>query len=188
MKVEETSLPGVLLIEPRVFGDERGYFLETFRAERYQAVGIAGPFVQDNLSFSRGPVLRGLHLQHPRAQGKLVSVLAGEVFDVAVDVRPGSLGFGCWTGVLLSGENKRQLYIPPGFAHGFCALSETVLFAYKCTDVYVPETEITVRWDDPEIGIAWPVAEPILSARDAAAPCLREIDANRLPSYAEVGT
>jgi len=185
MKVEETNLPGVLLIEPRVFGDDRGYFLETFRAERYQAAGIAGPFIQDNLSFSRGPVLRGLHLQHPRAQGKLVFVLAGEVFDVAVDVRPSSPSFGLWTGALLSSENKRQLYIPTGFAHGFCVLSETVLFAYKCTEVYVPEDEITVRWDDPDIGITWPLAEPILSARDAAAPYLREIGADRLPPYVE---
>lgn len=186
MKVEETSLPGVLLIEPRVFGDDRGYFLETFRAERYQAAGIAGPFVQDNLSFSRGPVLRGLHLQHPRAQAKLVFVLAGEVFDVAVDVRPGSPSFGLWTGAHLSAENKRQLYIPTGFAHGFCVLSETVLFAYKCTDVYAPEAEITVRWNDPEIGIAWPPVEPVLSARDAAAPYLREIDADRLPPYTKL--
>ncbi len=188
MKVERTDLPGVLLIEPRVFGDERGYFLETFQADRYRAAGIAGPFVQDNLSFSRGPVLRGLHLQYPRVQAKLVSVLAGEVFDVAVDVRPGSPHFGRWTGALLSDGNKRQLYIPAGFAHGFCVLSESALFAYKCTGVYAPEDEITVRWNDPEIGIAWPVAEPILSDKDAAAPCLREIDPDRLPPYEETGT
>jgi len=183
MKVEETSLPGVLLVEPRVCGDERGYFLETFQADRYRAAGIVGPFVQDNLSFSRGPVLRGLHFQHPHAQGKLVYVLMGEVFDVAVDVRVGSPTYGRWTGARLSDENKRQLYVPTGFAHGFCVLSETALFAYKCTDVYAPEAEITIRWDDPDIGIAWPVADPILSARDATAPRLRDIGRERLPPF-----
>lgn len=183
MKVEETALAGVFLIEPRVFGDNRGFFFEAYQAERYANAGIVGPFVQDNLSFSRGPVLRGLHFQYPHAQGKLVFVLMGEVFDVAVDVRVGSPTYGRWTGARLSGENKRQLYVPAGFAHGFCVLSEAALFAYKCTNVYVPEAESTIRWDDPDIGIAWPVADPILSTRDATAPRLRDISPERLPPF-----
>ncbi|GAB4263307.1 MAG: dTDP-4-dehydrorhamnose 3,5-epimerase [Thermoleophilia bacterium] len=185
MRVVETELPGVLLVEPRVFGDERGYFLETYQARRYAEAGIPGPFVQDNLSFSRRGVLRGLHYQHPHGQGKLVWVLQGEVFDVAVDIRRGSPFFGRWVGVRLSAENKRQLWIPPGFAHGFCVVSETALFAYKCTDYYAPEAEGAVRWDDPALGIDWPVADPVISAKDAAGLRLAEIPPERLPAYGE---
>jgi dTDP-4-dehydrorhamnose 3,5-epimerase len=181
MNVRPTTLPEVLLIEPRVFGDARGYFLETFHAERYARAGIPGPFVQDNTSRSSRGVLRGLHLQHPHGQGKLVSVARGEVFDVAVDVRVNSPSFGAWAGERLSHENKRQLYIPPGFAHGFLVLSEDVLFVYKCTDYYHPETERTIRWNDPAIGIAWPMTDVTLSDRDRSAPLLAEVDPDSLP-------
>lgn len=183
MQVIGTSLPGVLIIEPKVFGDARGFFVETFQAERYAEAGIPGPFVQDNLSFSQHGVLRGLHLQHPHDQGKLVYVLQGEVFDVAVDVRVGSPSFGRWAGAVLTGENKRQLYIPPGFAHGFCVTSEAALFTYKCTEVYHPETELSIAWDDPAIGIEWPVGAPVLSEKDRRAPRLKDVDAGKLPRY-----
>ena len=183
MKVIETKLPGVLIVEPKVFGDARGYFLESFQAARYAEAGMAGPFVQDNLSFSRRGILRGLHLQNPRPQGKLVQVLQGEVFDVAVDVRVGSPTFGQWEGVVLSQENARQLYVPPGFAHGFLVTSETALFAYKCTDYYTPQSELSILWNDPDIGIEWPRIEPQLSAKDAAGLRLADIDSARLPKY-----
>jgi dTDP-4-dehydrorhamnose 3,5-epimerase len=186
MEVVETELPGVLLIKPRVFGDARGFFVETFQSARYTGVGV-GPFVQDNLSRSQRGVLRGLHLQNPYAQGKLVSVPSGEVFDVAVDVRVGSPHFGRWVGVTLSGENQHQLYVPPGFAHGFCALRDDTLFAYKCTDLYHPETEVGLRWDDPDIGIVWPIAAPLVSAKDQALPLLRVADRSRLTAYAPRG-
>ena len=179
MRVLPTRLPGAVIIEPDVFGDARGYFLETWNRQRYAAAGLDVDFVQDNLSFSRRGTLRGLHFQNPRAQGKLVSVLIGEVYDVAVDIRHGSQTFGQWVGATLSAENKRQFYIPPGFAHGFCVTSDTALFAYKCTDFYNAPTEATIRWNDPELGIDWPVADPLLSEKDRAAPCLREI----VPSY-----
>lgn len=172
MKVAPTSLPGVLLIEARVFGDERGRFWESWRAERYAEAGIPGPFVQDNVSVSARGVLRGLHFQDPRPQGKLVSALEGAVWDVAVDLRPGSPHFKRWVGVELRGGDGRQLWIPPGFAHGFCVLSESAVFAYKCTEVYVPEADGGVRWDDPEIGVEWPVKDPVLSAKDASLPTL----------------
>jgi dTDP-4-dehydrorhamnose 3,5-epimerase len=181
VKVVATELPGVLLVEPRVFGDARGFFFETFHAERYAAAGIPGPFVQDNLSRSGRGTLRGLHFQEPRAQGKLVQVLQGAVWDVAVDVRKGSPHFGRWVGMELSEENRRQLWIPPGFAHGFCVLSDSADFLYKCTEFYAPEVERAVRWDDPALGIHWPVAEPVLSAKDSAAPLLA--DAPVLPLY-----
>lgn len=177
------GLAGVLLLEPRVAGDERGWFLETFQAQRYAGAGITAPFVQDNLSFSRRGVLRGLHAQHPHDQGKLAYVAAGEVFDVAVDIRRGSPTFGHWTGVRLSSRDHHQLWIPPGFAHGFCVLSTEALFAYKCTDYYSPEDELVVRWNDPALGIDWPLAEPELSARDADAPILADIPVERLPRY-----
>lgn len=177
--VTPLAIPEVLLIEPKVFGDSRGFFLETFRASSYGEYGI-GPFVQDNLSFSQRGVLRGLHVQNPNGQAKLVSVLQGEVFDVAVDVRAGSPTFGRWVGEVLSAENRRQLYVPVGFAHGFCVLSESALFAYKCGAYYDPTNEFTVRWDDPDIGVAWPIEEPTLSAKDAAAPRLRDVAAERL--------
>jgi dTDP-4-dehydrorhamnose 3,5-epimerase len=188
MKVLESELSGVRIIEPKVFADDRGYFLETFQTARYGAAGFHALFDQDNLSFSQQGVLRGLHLQNPDEQAKLVSVLAGEVFDVAVDVRRGSPQFGRWAGFRLSAENKRQVYIPEGFAHGFCVLSETALFAYKCSVPYSPDSEITLRWSDPAIGIDWPVSEPLLSPRDAAAPLLSEISPDRLPQYAAVAS
>jgi dTDP-4-dehydrorhamnose 3,5-epimerase len=183
MKVVPTSLPEVLLVEPQRFGDARGYFLETWRQERYQAAGIRLPFVQDNLSRSAQGILRGLHLQHPNDQGKLVYVLEGEVFDVAVDVRLGSPSFGQWTAAVLSAADHRQLWIPPGFAHGFCVTSATALFAYKCTAPYAAADEVGVRWNDPALGIPWPVTAPQLSAKDAALPRLADIDRSRLPRF-----
>ena len=183
MKVTPMNLPEVLLVEPKRFGDDRGYFLETFHQERYAAAGMKLGFVQDNLSKSARGILRGLHLQHPHEQGKLVYVLAGEVFDVAVDVRVGSPTFGQWTGAMLSADDHRQLWIPPGFAHGFCVTSESALFTYKCTELYSVSDEIAVAWNDPAIGIAWPIAEPQLSPKDRAAPPLAAIDPARLPRY-----
>jgi len=183
MNVKPTDLPGVVVIEPRVFGDPRGYFLETWQRERYRDAGLPETWVQDNLSRSERGVLRGLHLQCPEPQGKLVQVLDGEVFDVAVDVRPGSPAFGRWTGVRLSSENHRQLYVPEGFAHGFVVLSPSALFAYKCTRPYAPSAEVGVIWNDPDIGIAWPVDAPALSAKDAALPRLRDIPSERLVPY-----
>mgnify|MGYP001820325502 FL=1 len=153
MKVEPGRIPGLLIIEPKVFGDERGFFMESYSRDRYAEAGVPAEFVQDNLSLSARGILRGLHLQHPNDQGKLCSVLQGEVFDVAVDVRVGSPTFGQWEGVTLSAENKRQFYVPPGFAHGFCVLSERALFSYKCTDFYSAESEIGVIWNDPDLGI-----------------------------------
>ena len=181
MKVIETDLPGVLIIEPKVFPDARGFFVEAYQKERYQAMGIASEFVQDNLSFSTKNVLRGVHSQNPHPQGKLVQVLQGAVWDVAVDIRRNSAHFGRWTAVTLTSETKNQFYIPAGFAHGFCVLSETALFAYKCTDFYFPGNEVGFRWDDPEVGIKWPVAAPILSAKDAALPRLCDVPSDRLP-------
>lgn len=184
MNVIETAIPGVLILEPQVFGDERGFFMETYRTNRYAELGIPVPFVQDNLSYSRRGVLRGLHVQHPHAQGKLVQVMSGEVFDVAVDIRRGSPTFGRWVGATLSGENRRQFWIPPGFAHGFLVTGDSALFIYKNTDYYSPETELGLRWDDPEIGIDWPLeGTPELSAKDSAAACLSEIPSERLPDY-----
>lgn len=181
MKVEKTKLPGVLKITPDVFEDQRGSFFESFRAERYEAHGIPGPFAQDSVSHSRHGVLRGLHFQWPSAQGKLVFVLQGEVFDVAVDVRQVSPTFRQWAGHRLSAENRTQLWIPQGFAHGFCVLSDTALFAYKCTTPYDAGSEMAIRWDDPDLGIDWPIRTPMLSKKDVAAPRLREIDPRRLP-------
>ncbi|MBN1125592.1 MAG: dTDP-4-dehydrorhamnose 3,5-epimerase [Sedimentisphaerales bacterium] len=186
MRILQTKLPEVLLIEPTAFGDDRGFFLETWNGQRYTEAGLDVDFVQDNVSFSQKGVLRGLHFQHPQAQGKLVQVLAGDVFDVAVDIRIGSKTFGQWIGEKLSVENHRQLYIPPGFAHGFCVLSETALFSYKCTDYYHPQTEGGVLWNDPEVGIDWPVDHPQLSAKDKKYTCLSDIPADRLPRIGEV--
>lgn len=182
MNVSRTELPEVLLIEPRVFGDRRGYFFESFHADRYAAAGMPYPFVQDNVSRSVRGVLRGLHLQEPFGQGKLVGVMLGEVFDVAVDVRVGSPTFGRWIGVYLSEENRRQLWIPAGFAHGFQVTSPEAVFSYKCTEYYHPETEVAVLWNDPQIGIPWPVPDPALSAKDRAGRPLAECHAV-LPSY-----
>lgn len=181
MRVTETELPGVLLIEPDVFGDERGFFMETWNRDRYAASGLPETFVQDNLSRSAKGVLRGLHFQNPGAQGKLVQVLAGAVFDVVVDIRRGSPTFGKWVGETLSADDRRQLWAPPDFAHGFCVISETADFMYKCSTPYRPEDEHVIHFGDPEIGIEWPVADPILSDRDHAAPLLR--DAPALPDF-----
>jgi len=183
VKVIDTPLPGVKLIEPHIVGDERGFFMESFQAQRYADAGIAGPFVQDNVSSSQYGVLRGLHFQHPHGQGKLVWVVQGEVFDVAVDIRQGSPTRGQWFGAMLSANNKRQLWLPAGYAHGFCVTSEAALFVYKCTDYYQPDAETAVLWSDPAIAINWPVECPRLSARDASASPLSEIDALRLPDY-----
>ena len=181
MNIVQTELPGLLLIEPKVFGDPRGFFMETWNERRYQEAGLPGGFVQDNVSFSRQGVLRGLHFQRPlQPQGKLISVLQGEVFDVAVDVRRSSPTFGRWHAVVLSEANRRQFFIPPGFAHGFLVLSATALFHYKCTDYYAPQAEVTIRWDDPDLRLAWPIGNPTLSDRDAQAPRLRDIPADRL--------
>ena len=183
MKVTPLDLPEILLIEPKVFGDARGYFVETFQATRYAEAGIAERFVQDNLSCSTRGTLRGLHLQHPASQGKLVYVVEGKVFDVAVDVRVGSPSFGKWTGAHLSSRDRRQMYIPPGFAHGFCVVSEQALFAYKCTEVYLPQNEMGVAWNDPGLAIPWPVSEPIISEKDQRFPPLAKIDPARLPRW-----
>lgn len=169
MNVVETALPGVLVIEPRVFGDERGFFFESFNARRFaELTGVTAPFVQDNHSRSARGVLRGLHYQIRQAQGKLVRVTAGEVFDVAVDLRRASPTFGRWEGTHLSAENKRQVWIPEGFAHGFVVLSDSAEFLYKTTDYWAPEHERCIRWDEPEIGVRWPLAAaPLVSAKDA---------------------
>lgn len=180
MNVIPCELEGLLIVEPKVFGDPRGYFFEQWSESRYAEHGIGPKFVQDNVSFSRQGILRGLHAQNPQPQGKLVSVLLGEVFDVAVDLRKNSKTFGRWHGVTLSAENKRQFYIPPGFAHGFVVTSETALFHYKCTDYYSPAHELTVRWDDPDLGVKWPVSDPQLSTKDAAGIFLRDIPPARL--------
>jgi dTDP-4-dehydrorhamnose 3,5-epimerase len=176
MRITETPLAGLRVIEPKVFGDARGFLLETYSRERYRAAGIEAELVQDNLSFSRRGVLRGLHFQNPSPQGKLVYVLQGEVFDVAVDIRRASPTFGRWFGLSLSGESKTQLWIPPGFAHGFCVTSETALFAYKCSGFYTPAHERAIRFDDPQIAVAWPLDAPLLSEKDRQAPLLSELD------------
>jgi len=183
MKVTEGRLPGVLLVEPQVHGDARGFFLETWSRTRYEAAGIRGDFCQDNLSFSRRGTLRGLHYQHPHAQDKLVYVLQGEIFDVVVDIRRGSPTFGQWEGVCLSAENHRQVFVPKGFAHGFCVGSETALVAYTRTDRYHPETEGSILWNDPEIGIDWPLVDVLLSEKDRNAPRLRDVPPERLPTW-----
>jgi dTDP-4-dehydrorhamnose 3,5-epimerase len=185
VKIIETELPGVVVIEPRVFGDDRGYFLETWSRSKYVALGLPGEFVQDNVSLSGPRVIRGLHYQHPSAQGKLVMALRGEVFDVAVDIRRGSPTFGRWTGVLLSDSTLRQMYVPPGFAHGFAVVGDAALVSYKCTSAYNAQHESSIRWDDPEIGIEWPVANPIVSAKDRDASRLHEMPIDRLPGYEE---
>lgn len=183
MDVIETPLPGVLVLQPRLFRDARGLLLEGWNAGRYAGAGVPGPFVQDNISVSAPGVLRGLHYQHPTAQGKLVTVLRGVIFDVAVDIRAGSPTFGRWFGCELSGEDFRQLYIPPGFAHGFVVTGETAVVWYKCTAPYTPADEGSVRWNDPELGVAWPATTPTLSPKDAAAPRLRDIPPDRLPRF-----
>ena len=179
MKFVETSLPCVIRIEPRIFSDERGFFMETWQARRFHDVGIDADFVQDNFSHSSKGTLRGLHYQIQQPQGKLVRVVSGEVFDVAVDLRKSSPAFGQWVGEVLSAENKNQLWVPPGFGHGFLVLSDTAEFEYKCTDYYAPEFERAIRWDDPDIGIDWPLPDgeqPVLSVKDADAPFFQDAE------------
>jgi dTDP-4-dehydrorhamnose 3,5-epimerase len=177
MKVIETSIPGCVIIEPCVFGDERGFFLETFHAARYgESAGINLPFVQDNHSRSSKRVLRGLHFQKTKPQGKLVRVVSGEVYDVAVDIRANSKTFGKWEAVILSEQNKLQFWVPPGFAHGFVVLSDSADFEYKCTDFYDSADEGSILWSDPDLGIQWPVQNPIISAKDAVAKQLADLD------------
>lgn len=184
MKVVETSLPGCVVIEPAVFGDERGFFFETWNADRYGQLGLPDKFVQSNVSSSARGVLRGLHYQWPNPQGKLVSVLEGEVYDVAVDIRRGSPTFGRWDAVILSAENKRQFWIPEGFAHGFAVLSERAIFSYLCTAQYDKSADANVRWNDADIAIDWPIDAPLLSDKDAAAPFLKDVTSDRLPLFA----
>lgn len=175
MEVRPTRVPGILVLVPDVFEDSRGHFFETYHEARYRAAGIAGPFLQDNQSYSRAGVLRGLHAQRRQPQGKLVRVLEGAIFDVAVDVRPGSPTYRHWVGVPLSAENRQQMWVPPGFAHGFCVTSAGAAVAYKCTTLYDPDDEIGIAWNDPVLGITWPLATPILSPKDAALPRLAEV-------------
>lgn len=183
MKVVETSLPGCSIIEPAVFGDERGFFFETWNADRYRQLGLPDKFVQSNVSSSARGVLRGLHYQWPNPQGKLVSVLEGEVYDVAVDIRRGSPTFGRSAAMILSAENKRQFWIPEGFAHGFAVLSERAIFSYLCTAQYDKSADASVRWNDAEIAIDWPIDAPLLSDKDAAAPFLKDVTPDRLPVF-----
>lgn len=183
MKLTQTSLPGCVVIEPKVFEDERGFFYETWNSERFEHLGLPAQFLQNNVSRSTKGVLRGLHYQWPRPQGKLVSVLEGEVYDVAVDIRQGSPTFGRWEAFLLSSANRRQLWLPPGFAHGFAVLSESALFNYLCTDVYVQAGDAGIRWNDGDIAVDWPISAPILSAKDEKAPWLADIGEANLPVY-----
>ena len=185
MKVVETDLPGCLVIEPQVFGDDRGFFYESFNLDKWSGHGLSPRFVQGNVSSSAKGVLRGLHYQWSNPQGKYVSVLEGEVWDVAVDIRRGSPQFGKWTAVLLSGENKRHFWIPEGFAHGFVVLSERALFTYLCTATYDPAADANIRWDDADLAIDWPLAQPQLSGKDARAPFLADVPQDRLPVYVE---
>ncbi|HPA01850.1 MAG TPA: dTDP-4-dehydrorhamnose 3,5-epimerase [Chiayiivirga sp.] len=185
MKRIETDLPGCLILEPRVFGDERGFFYESWNQARFADAGLDVRFVQGNVSSSVRGVLRGLHYQWPKPQGKLVSVLEGEVCDVAVDIRRGSPTFGRWTAVMLTAENKRHFWIPEGFAHGFAVVSERAVFTYQCTAAYDAAADACIRWDDATFGIDWPIAEPLLSDKDARAPFLADISPERLPEYAQ---
>jgi len=180
MNVIPGQLQGLLVIEPKVFGDARGFFMETWNLRKYQEAGIQTPFVQDNISVSHRGALRGLHFQNPNPQGKLVSVLQGEVLDLVVDIRLRSATFGKWEAVQLSSENKRQFYIPPGFAHGFLVLSDTAMFHYKCTEFYSPKDEMTIRWNDPDLGIQWPIDNPIVSDKDTKGLTLKEVPRERL--------
>lgn len=180
MNVIRCQLEGLLIVEPKVFGDSRGFFMESWNQRRYAEAGLPDTFVQDNFSFSRRGALRGLHFQNPLPQGKLVSVLEGEVFDVAVDLRRNSPTFARAETVRLSGESKRQFYVPPGFAHGFLVLSETALFHYKCTAFYSPQNEMTLLWNDPQLAIDWPLQNPTLSEKDAKGLRLRDLPADRL--------
>jgi len=183
MKVIESELPGCLVLEPQVFGDERGFFYESFNHDKLAAHGLQPTFVQGNVSSSTRGVLRGLHYQWPKPQGKLVSVLEGEVWDVAVDIRRGSPTFGRWSAVVLSAANKRHFWIPEGFAHGFVTLSERALFTYLCTATYDRTADAGIRWDDPALAIDWPASAPLLSDKDARAPLLGDVPEDRLPVF-----
>lgn len=183
MKVLKTSLPGVFILEPRVFEDKRGFFMETYHQNRYGQIGLDCPFVQDNLSHSLRGILRGLHYQLKHPQAKLVQVIKGTVFDVTVDIRHGSPSFGQWTGVYISDENRHQIFIPEGFAHGFCVLSETADVVYKCTDFYAPDDEEGILWSDPGLRIDWTIADPLLSDKDSQYPCLSDVPPECLPIY-----
>ena len=183
MKITNTKIEGLLIIEPRFFPDKRGFFMETYHQKRYSEAGIDIRFVQDNLSHSIKGTLRGLHYQIKHTQAKFVQVIRGIVFDVAVDIRRGSPTFGNWTGVYLTDENKRQVFIPEGCAHGFCVMSETADIIYKCTDFYSPEDERGILWSDPEIGIDWPVTDPVLSEKDSRNPSLSDITPENLPLF-----
>lgn len=184
MKIIPTTLPGAVAIEPQVFGDARGFFYESFHAGKFREAGIEASFVQTNISRSAKGVLRGLHYQWPNPQGKLVSVLEGEVYDVAVDIRRGSPSFGRWVGVMLTAENRRHFWVPEGFAHGFCVLSEFATFSYQCTALYEREADAAIRWNDADLGIDWPLGAPLLSEKDARAPFLKDVPPERLPLYA----
>lgn len=188
MTTTPCPIPGLLVFEPKVFGDARGFFMETWNERRYQEAGLNARFVQDNVSLSRKGILRGLHFQNPCPQGKFLQVLQGEVFDVAVDIRRGSPTFGKWHGLVISAENKRQFYVPTGFAHGFLVLSETALFSYKCTDFYSPKDEMTLRWDDPDIGVQWPAGAPLLSEKDAKGLRLKDLPDEKLFLWNNQGT
>lgn len=181
MNIQPTQLDGIVVVEPKVFADARGFFFETYHVNRYQEHGITCRFVQDNFSYSVKNTLRGLHYQYPHGQAKLVSVLKGEVFDVAVDIRRGSPNFGRWVGVTLSAENHRQLFIPEGFAHGFSVLSDDAIFCYKCSEFYSPQSEHGILWNDADIGIEWPVVSPLLSRKDGQYPKLCDIAETDLP-------
>jgi len=181
LKVLETGLDGVVIIEPEVHGDARGFFLESWKASSYGKHGLPGSFAQANISRSEKGVLRGLHFQYRQPQGKLVSVLEGRIFDVAVDVRPGSASFGQWAGVELSSQSHRQLYVPEGFAHGFIVLSDSALFHYHCTTEYAPQFELAIAWNDPDIGVKWPCEPKSFSGKDREAPRLCDLPSERLP-------
>ena len=185
MDVLKTEIDGVLVIVPRIFEDPRGFFMESFHRRRYEEAAVGADFCQGNISFSCRNTLRGLHYQFPNEQAKLVQVLMGEIFDVAVDVRRGSPTFGRWVAVTLSDRNRRQMFIPKGFAHGFCVLSERALFSYKCSDFYSPECDRGVLWSDSSLGIEWPVDVPLLSTKDERLPILKEIPPEHLPEYKE---
>lgn len=183
MKVIETALPGALILEPQVFGDARGFFYESYNESKYREAGVDQHFVQSNVSRSARGVLRGLHYQWPNPQGKLVSVLEGEVYDVAVDIRRGSPTFGRSTGVMLTADNHRHFWVPEGFAHGFCVLSEFATFTYQCTALYDPKADAGIRWNDAALGIDWPLSEPLLSDKDGKTPLLEDVPPERLPVY-----
>jgi dTDP-4-dehydrorhamnose 3,5-epimerase len=183
MKVIETALPGALILEPQVFGDARGFFYESYNEAKYRAAGVDHRFVQSNVSRSARGVLRGLHYQWPNPQGKLVSVLEGEVYDVAVDIRRGSPTFGQSVGVMLTADNHRHFWVPEGFAHGFCVLSKFATFTYQCTALYDPKADAGIRWNDAALGIDWPISEPLLSDKDGKTPLLGDVPPERLPAY-----